>query len=421
VSSIITNPGGGGSGDGAGVRQDFRGLYWLTHPDADKAASQILVVRADEVIFDDGFRLAAGIARLVADITASGAGGLDTGAEAAAKWYELHLIRKSSDGTLSTLLHRAREYVADQSQTTANGGGVIRAGAADRVKLAQSFQPATAGPCDFVDVRLNRLGSPVGEVWFTIEADSGSDAPSGTPLATSDRLNAAAFSTTDTFVRFPFRAPATLAAGTKYWLVAQASYTASTSNHIKWQGNTSSSTYANGRASAFNGTTWGSTPNPDGQHDMAFKTYATVESAVVMPSGYDQRCHLGFAYNDASGNFRLQSVVDRLSHSTEITLASGIANATSTPLLIHSAEGLPPVPVKARPGIFASADADVFAVVGGITGFLFSSFNRFVGSGVGGGFAFDYGAFVNTEYQTLYACRVSGAGTGTITAFGWEW
>ena len=36
---------------------------------------------------------------LTADITASGANGLDTGSEGASRWYSIHAIRKSSDGT----------------------------------------------------------------------------------------------------------------------------------------------------------------------------------------------------------------------------------------------------------------------------------------------------------------------------------
>lgn len=65
------------------------------------SATQVTVT-ADELILDDGTRITS--VNETAAITASGADGLDTGSEASNTWYYIYIIRKSSDGTVASLL-----------------------------------------------------------------------------------------------------------------------------------------------------------------------------------------------------------------------------------------------------------------------------------------------------------------------------
>ena len=76
---------------------------------------------------------------LSAVITTAGAGGLDTGSEAASTWYEIYAIRKSSDGTKNLLLHRAKDYFLDESQTTSNNALTLnRVSAATQTTIASA-------------------------------------------------------------------------------------------------------------------------------------------------------------------------------------------------------------------------------------------------------------------------------------------
>src|SRR3990167_2476971 len=208
-----------------GLRQTFRGLNLRTHPDADVAASKVYLDHADEIVMHDGEQV-DDWDDLVADITASGAGGLDTGAEGASRWYEIHAIRKSSDGTKGLLLHRAKDHLLDTSFTTARNAErrlrIATATATD--KLAQGVQFATAGKLEFIDVQIIGGTAPTGNIWFSLQASSGGDAD-GVALATTDKLNAAFVATTaNQWVRFVFRAPYTVASATQYHLVLEGDY-----------------------------------------------------------------------------------------------------------------------------------------------------------------------------------------------------
>src|SRR5262249_5963571 len=243
------------------LRQTFRGLHLRTHPDNTVAKSQIELINLDDVVMDTGARYGSVVragtdAPLIADITVSGAGGLDTGSEGASFWYEPWLIGKSSTGLnsdLRLLLHRAKDYFQDQTNTTATDAQGRLRNAAAVTKLAQSITNGTAGKLEFLDVDLLRsAGLANTNVWFTIEADS-AGSPSGTPLATSDKFDAGRINLTAAgFIRFPFRTPATLSAATTYWLVFQGDYTIAGGNYIQWNG-TAASSYGSGQSKRFDG------------------------------------------------------------------------------------------------------------------------------------------------------------------------
>lgn len=405
-------PAGGGSADGAGVRQAFRGLHLRTHPDADVAASKVMLVHADEIVFDDGTRIATGLDRLVANIAASGAGGLDTGSEAASTWYECYAIRKSSDGTLNALLHRAKDYYLDQQQlNTPTSYRLNKATGNLYTKLAQSFQVSTAGPLTFIDIQLQKVGSPTGRVWLTVEANSGGD-PSGTPLATSDKLDVSLFPTSMLWVRFVFRNPTTVAAATTYHFVLQCDYTASDTNAVQWASdNAGSGSYANGDLRFFQSGSWLAAAN-----DATFKLYVTRnDTAVTMPSGYDQRAQVGWVYNDSGSNFVPFVQLNR-----------------------HHIRGTPTYPVN---GLTASVETLVDASVAVPPTFVVvdkwdmqntGTFINKVTTLMGGGYTFGIwwtetmtnqysydGTPVLIEYQHFYASTTGGSATMGLGAFHW--
>lgn len=322
------------------LSQSVRGLRVQTHPDSDKALSQVLF-SADAIVMDDGQEV-RDWTNIAVDLTASGVNGLDTGAEAASVWYELWAIY---DGTNKKgVLHRAKDYFLDESWdqsggTTEDGQHLLRDATA-RTKLAQGFQVDTAGPLEFIDVKLVKVGSPTGNYWFTIETNSGG-VPSGTVLATSDKYDVSRLTTTAGWVRLPFRTPATISAATQYHLVLQGDFTVSAVNHMGWRADTTAATYAKGAKAAYDGTTW----TTDTDDDFLFKVYITRNDvAVTLPTGYTQKAKLAYAYNNASSNLRrfIQNGRMVLCGQSVDWLAS--SSSSSTPLLIDCRSLLPPVP-----------------------------------------------------------------------------
>lgn len=322
------------------LTQDFRGLSLQTHPDNDKALAQVRLIHADAIVMDDGQEISSWD-NLDANIAASGAGGLDTGSEAASTWYEVYAIYNGT--TKNIMLHRAKDYFLDETWdqsggTTEDGQHLLRDATA-RTKLAQGFKVDTAGPMQFIDVKVAKVGTPTGNFWFTLEANSGG-VPSNTPLATSDKYDVARLTTTSTFIRLPFRVPASLSAATQYHLVLQGDFTVSASNHMLWRADTTAATYANGSKAAYDGTTWTS----DTDDDFLFKVYITRNDvAVTMPSGYTQKALLGYVYNNASSNFKHFWQKDRTffcGYDADWQIG---ALANSTPTLVDLFAFLPPI------------------------------------------------------------------------------
>lgn len=363
------------------LRQATRGLILATHPDSTNAANLIALLGLDDVVMDDAVRYAGITPPLTADITASGAGGLDTGARVASTWYEAWLIGKSSTKLISDLrliLHRAKDYKNDQSQTTDNTSDKLRQASNDRVKLAQGFKVATIGPIEFVDLKVLKAGSPTGNVWVTIEGDAAGN-PTGTPLATSDKFDVSQISATAGFYRLPFRTPFTPAlTSTQYHLVLQGDYAVSGTNYLQWQGN-SADVYANGIAKKFDNTAWAAaTPA-----DFVFRLYVTENDvALTYPSGYDEKCRLGFVYN-SSGNVLVPFFqVDR---HAEFISAQGLGAVVvpTTPLFVDLSAFLPPLQVDAYVGASCDTGGTVLSFAGAPYGYGVIKFTSGGTQGVG--------------------------------------
>ena len=391
------------------LTQSFRGLTLQTSPDADLAAANVFLNHADEIVMQDGVSV-SDWNDLTANIAVSGAGGLDTGSEGASRWYSIHAIRKSSDGTKNLLLHRAKSYDLDANYTTTNTSLQWRM-AASRTKVAQGIKTTVTGYVPFVDVQLLKNLSPTGNMWLTLEADSGGY-PSGTALATSDKLDVSLIASSAQFVRFIFRIPASLTATTQYHIVMQGDYTASDTVNLSWYAH-SVGTYAGGQAASFYSGTWALVGG--GGYDFVFKVYVTQnDTALTMPSGYDQYALIGWVYNNSSSNFVFMSAVDRDVSGTQTLIVSG-GTATVLTLLDLSAIAPPVASVIDKWQYYQStsgATTNVSPSIAGINTIGWTSdsvLNYSIAVGVG----------VPTEFQYLYY-SVS-AGASTIRVRGYQW
>lgn len=279
-----------------GVEQTFRGLHLRTSPNADVAATTVSVLGLTQWVADDGMMVDDTLANNTAVISSSGAGGLDTGSEAASTWYEIYRIRKSSDGTLNTLLHQAKDYFLDEQNTTAASNISLRSGSSI-TKLGQTFDTDVTGYVEFIDVKIAKVGTPTGRVWVELYATS-AGAPTGAVTATSDKLDVSLVSTTAQAISFIFRTPVSLTAGTTYALAITGDFSVDASHYVSVTDN-NGSVYAAGAEYQYDGATWNAAAR-----DIWFKVYVTEnDTAVTLPSGYDQKCKIGYVYNDSGSNF----------------------------------------------------------------------------------------------------------------------
>jgi hypothetical protein len=138
---------------------------------------------------------------------------------------------------------------------------------ASGLKLAQSFTPSVTGSRIRVDLALKKNGSPSGNTWVTIQADSGGN-PSGTALATSNNVDISTWDTISSWIQYDFSTPVNLNASTTYWLVLEGDFTRSDTNYGKWCCNTSNG-YAGGVGKQYE-SSW------TDFYDYGFREYYTV-------------------------------------------------------------------------------------------------------------------------------------------------
>jgi len=391
------------------LRQTFRGLNLRTHPDADVAASKVFLYHADEIVMHDGTSV-LDWNDLVADITVAGANGLDTGAETASVWYQIHAIRKSSDGTKGLMLHRAKDYFLDEQNTTATTTSALRDGAG-QTKRAQTFDVDVTGPCEKVEFKFTKNGSPTGQFWVSIYATSGG-LPTGAALKTSDKMNVAVVATTEQVITMVFRDPATLTAGTTYAAVLEGNFTISGSNYLSFARSTTDP-YAAGQLCAFDGTTWAGS-----SVDAWFKVYITQnDTALTMPSGYDQYALIGWVYNDSGSDFDPFVAKDR-DVCTQLFQAIA-ASSVSILTLASLVTAVPPITCIPKLQISAGSGGSIMVIITGVPDGFGNSYNRTIAA-----VAADYNQDVPgmvTEFQGLYGYRAAGSGTFDIRVIGYEW
>lgn len=406
-----------------GAWQMFRGLHLRTHPDADKAGSQVMLVGLDEVVMNDGCRYTGLPLPLTADITVSGAGGLDTGVVALNTWYKILLIGKSSTKLASDLrliFHRAKDYKLDQFFTSSfDTNAFLRKSTGTATDLlAEGVQFATGGPVERIDITMARTGAVTGRVWLELRSDN-AGSPSTTVLATSDKIDASALPTTMSYIALLFRTPFTVVPSTQYHIVLNGDYTRSDTVNIAW-GGVIAGGYANGTAKQYNGTTWGAAT---GVGDFQFRAYVTENNAAdnaSLPSGYDETCQLGWVCNVNA--FRIFVARDRsVSSQGPDALATLIAN--TNPVIYDCSTYLPPCRVTAR-AFISNGIGDAGCLIGGFPdGYVFQLqtlypglTSRIITHSSGLGFP---PIPIPTEYQGLYAF-VEG-GSLNLWLGGYEW
>lgn len=388
----------------------FSGIHIGTHIDSDIAAKTVQLRRAERIVFDDG-SAENNLTPLTADITLAGAGGLDTGSEAASTWYEIYAIRNSSTTTKSLMLHRAKDFFLDETYDSDDATILIRNVTDTRTALGQGFAVSNTGYLDFVDVEIIRNNAPSGTLYAEIHSDA-AGLPSGTVLATSDKLVAGDVATSSQWVRFVFRTPVSLTAATTYHLVLTGSWTPSDSVYVAWRCDTSAASYANGTRTQKDGGTWINTGVT--AHDFSFKIYIRRNDAsVTMPSGYDGKCLIGYVYNDGSSNFTVFTAVDRrVSEAGNIV----VGGSDAIPSLKDISAFVPPVPVTFT-GFSNAQSAGITWIAPVPIGFKTPAGVRDVlsaGSSLGN-FLLD----VQTETQGVYAHDTSG--TYDLLMYGYEW
>jgi hypothetical protein len=313
------------------LSQSFRGL---TVQNFHVSPFTHVLFNADAIVMDDGQEIREW-QNVTASVGVSGVGGLDTGVETVGVCYELYAI--SDGGTNKAgLLHRAKDYLLDTQYATGIDGSHPLLHAAASERLAQGWKPTIAGPLEFCDLTLSRIGTPTGSIYVTLETDAGG-VPSGTVLATSDLYFSHHLpSASSVNVRFPFRTPYSVSATVQYHLVLHGTYTVNASNYVAWFADTTGGLYAGGAKAAYNGTTW----TQDTDDDFQFAAYISRNDvAVELPTGYTQQALIcPFVFNDASGNLLQFRQVERAIH----TYPQG-ANATSANdsfAFIHNGTGL---------------------------------------------------------------------------------
>lgn len=409
------------------ARETFQGLQLQTHRDSDVAPNQVELVGVDFIVMNDGTELRNDSdewSGKLADITVSGAGGLDTGAEASGTLYEIYAIAKE-DGTRNLLLTLADTEGTDTNYTAGEDAtqGIRSAVDNSTVKVAQGFQLSNSGPCPYIEVKLIKVGTPTGRIWFTIESNS-SGKPSGTALATSHAYDVARLSTTATVIRIPMKSSSVLSASTQYHLVAQGSWTISASNYVGWRMDGSAGAYASGSKNLFDSDT--STYTTDTDDDMYFSIARTSENTLTLPTGYTKKCFLGWVYNDGSGNFVPFLQVDRTRrvsslNSTDCTAGSFSGSAERISL---GAQFLPPRKmIKAILGVGGTGTAKCIAAIGDLRATDISS----AGDSTGAQSVLHSdlittqpGGFKEVMVQN-HAVMVMGTASASLWVAGWSW
>ena len=399
----------------------FSGLHLRTDPDTATATSKVRLIHADRIILNDGTGI-ADVGPYTADITASGAGGLDTGSESANHWYEIYVIRKSTDGVTNLMLHKANAFDGGSNggfAASATDGTTALRDASARTKVAQSFQlaaalPGSGGTVGYVELKLAKVGSPTGQLWVTLETNSAGN-PSGSAFATSDKIDVSKISATAHTLLVPVRSVTSeMAASTTYHLVAQGDFAITGADYVTI-GTKSGNPYANGALNVYNGSAWGS----GGTADAYFAVGVLVTYPLTLPSGYDQYQMIGYVYNDGSSNFDPFVAYDRHVQPLDPALIMN-ADAPNNPTIEYMSAYIPPVPVKVSLRCYTA----------GTVTMRFGPVPDGYSSGNGprqGGQVIWYGTDdegetgpISTEMQAIYL-STNPANTGSMHVGAWEW
>jgi len=283
------------------VKSAHTGLVLRTDRDSSQALQTVEVVALDSLVMDDGTvfdNSDDSWTGKTADITVSGAGGLDTGAEYGGTWYDVYAIATES-GTKNLLLHQAKAWSDEAAYSTGEDASQNVGSATSNSFVSQGFKLSNSGKLRYVQAKLLKVGSPTGVIFCIVYSDN-AGVP-GSALAVAHYINASKLTTTATWVNFSFShiAPTLSASPTQYHLVIGVNVNAS--NYIQWRMDGSAGTYTDGAKALWNGSAW----TTDTDDDMMFTIGLEVNnSSVTMPTNYTKKCHLGWVFNDGASDFR---------------------------------------------------------------------------------------------------------------------
>lgn len=241
----------------------------------------------------------------VCDFDTVGAGGRDRAGDLLTghRWWDLYYIFKDTDSVSSpaedALLLSPSNVITETASftNTLDSQSFVRINSATE-RQGQSFTTLVElSELHCVVVSCIRVLSPNGNIWLTIEADNGGE-PSGTPLATSEKKPANRLSAVNTWQPFLFTGTnrVALANSTVYWIVMRGDFTIDGTNYASWNRVTAGG-YTGGQSKTFDGASWsGGTP------DNLFAVIGLpVLNTPVLPSGYTDKCHLGYVQTVANG------------------------------------------------------------------------------------------------------------------------
>jgi hypothetical protein len=402
----------------SGLSQSFRGLSLRTSPDANLAATTVTMLNCDNIVCSDGVQRTPAD-NLAATITTSGINGLRASqAEAASTWYKIMYAYGGSGEGL--YLEQAKDFFLDESALVNNGTYTGIRYNTNLDEVGQQFTVSTSGPLPFLDLMLQKVLSPTGYIKIAIYADSGG-LPTGAALATSDNIDVSLISTTAQLIRFPFRSPYSLTAGTVYHFVTISTSAVSASNYIQVIRDTTGG-YANGTLEQRNDAgTWSEVAG----NCLYFRIYITRnDNAVTPPTGYNTGyAQIGWVRNDGSSNFLPFNALDKSSiYLAGQTVIS--AGAATVATLTDISAWMPPISVTTM-WVTRGSVAGTDVVLGGVPdGYGLQSF------GVVGDFGMSFNDApvdnyyftpqpVQTEFQAVYYYVSAGSARWVIK--GWSW
>ncbi len=317
------------------VKSTHQGVVLQTHRNSTSEKSVVELTACDYIVMNDGTVLrndAGEWTGKTADVTVSGAGGLDTGSEDTAVWYEIYAIAKE-DATRSLLLHRSREWRIDTFNVTGQDSYQSLRAASGNTFVSQGFKPFSSTAVMYADLILKKVGAPTGIL--TLGIYSNSAGVPGSIIDISYALDVSRLSTSDTMVRFVFPRSATVLTGAaQYHLVLVGNYAINGTSYVQWAMDGSAGTFADGSKALHNGTSW----TADADDDMIFTLGVEDNiSSITLPTDYTKYCLLGWVYNDGSSNFvpfmqhgrsRYNSVLD--ANNSRIETLDGTIQAVNT-------------------------------------------------------------------------------------------
>lgn len=345
------------------LAQTFRGLILSTHHDSDVAHKQV-ILNADAIVMSDGEEV-TDWANVMADLTASGVGGLDNGSEANGVIYKIFALYNGT--TKGLCFHRDKDWFLDEDSSTGEDAtqGIRSNVDNSTVRVSNGFQVSQAGPWPFHDVKLIKVGAPVGNLWFTIEGNN-AGVPNNTVLATSRKIDVSRLSTTASWIRIFFPTPAALSAATQYHLVAHGDWAISGTNYVGWRMDGSAGTYANGTKALYDSDT--ATWTADADDDLMFRGYIEqndVAFSTTVPAGY-RYAHVGYAINDSGGNLIPFTQQDRAWRHQRPQPNGLIVNETPSVLTLYDLRGF--LPAKEQLTVLLNITGTGAAVAAGCIG-----------------------------------------------------